>query len=100
MPPPSIPRRHVFDSVTLLVLIAAIYGCFLLGVIGWFLAPIVGGIIGGIWYALSRPRRPAARPGVEACPTCQSLQTDRVRRPLADGTEAESMECFVCGHEW
>jgi hypothetical protein len=71
------------------------------GFFGLLLAPIVGGILWGLYRVTlpSGPKSPSLieSAGTTSCPQCGSVQTDAIRYRNAGDP---GWQCFACEHRW
>jgi hypothetical protein len=98
--PDRVTRNYGFDLLCLTLWGLGVWLSLELGVVGWWVSPIVSAAVGWLWYRYSRPARVPLRAGEAPCPRCRSLQTDREVLLLPDGTEGLRMRCFACDHHW
>ena len=100
---PSAGRNPIHTGIfgTLFVLLVLGAPLFLGGLAGLLAAPIIGGVLWGL-YTITLPKGPkipavTETAGVLTCPSCGSVQTDRL--PVAEpGTP--TWQCFSCDHRW
>jgi hypothetical protein len=95
----KVPRNTWIDLGFLALLIIVVALCITWGpsgLVGLLFAFVwvplgVGPVVWG-WRRVSVARRRPMAAGVQTCPGCGSLQTDRV--------EAGGWQCFACDHRW
>ena len=73
--------------------------------IGILFAPFVGMIIRQVYLKMTGSARRGRGDGrvvagSTACPSCDSLQTDKVTAYQADDSKRPRWQCFQCDHVW
>lgn len=96
-------RNPVHTAIFGVLFLVGIVGLplFIGGFAGWLAAPVVGGALFGL-YRITLPRGPKVATidetaGAQPCPSCGSMQTDRLP---AEGPQGEQMMCFACDRRW